>query len=53
VTLPPGLGLRTTYVFPGDSFPWGAVAPAWVDYAMAYPVPEAMAAIRGQAGGGG
>jgi len=48
----PGLGLRTTYVFPGDSFPWQAVAPVWVDYAASYAMPEAMAAIRAQAGGG-
>ncbi|MBM4428806.1 MAG: hypothetical protein FJ026_00475 [Chloroflexi bacterium] len=49
----PGLGLRTTYVFPGDSFPWKAVAPVWVDYATSYALSEAMAAIRGQAGGEG
>lgn len=52
VTSPPGLGLRTTYVFPGDSFPWEAVAPVWVDYATSYALSEAMAAIRGQVGGG-
>ena len=44
-------GLRTTYVFPGDSFPWKAVAQSWVSYATAYTTPPAMATVRAMAGG--
>jgi CRISPR-associated RAMP protein (TIGR02581 family) len=46
----PGL-LRHSYLFPGDSFPWEEAAQAWVDYAAAYSLPQAMADIRTQAGG--
>ncbi len=57
VTLPEGLnptsnGLRTAYVFPGDSFPWDVVAGSWVDYVTNYTMPPAMAAVRGIEGGG-
>lgn len=32
-----GLGrIRTTAIFPGESFPWVEVAPRWVDYVEAY-----------------
>jgi CRISPR-associated RAMP protein (TIGR02581 family) len=46
-------GLRTTYTFLGDSFPWTAVAQSWVDYAVAYTMSEAMAAVRVGVGGKG
>lgn len=39
-------GLRTTHTFPGDTFPWAAVARAWIDYATAFAESEAMSAIR-------
>ncbi|MGH9890489.1 MAG: type III CRISPR-associated RAMP protein Csx7 [bacterium] len=41
-------GLRTTYTFPGDTFPWGSAGQTWVDYATRYEPSKAMRAIRGQ-----
>jgi CRISPR-associated RAMP protein (TIGR02581 family) len=49
----PPAGIRATYSFPGDSFPWTAVAQSWVDYAVGYTAPPAMDAVRGRTGGGG
>lgn len=52
-TLPDGVqpaprGLRTTYSFPGATFPWDAVAERWVDYVgRQYEPAAAMKAIRG------
>lgn len=45
-------GLRTTYTFSGDSFPWAAVAQSWVDYAIGYTEAEAMSAVRRRGGKG-
>lgn len=64
VTVDPGWGLRTCYTFPGDSFPWEAVAPIWVDYIApgegqaGYETAPALAAVRavdwaGDGGGAG
>lgn len=39
-------GVRTTYTFPEDRFPWAAVAPQWVDYITRYTVPEPMSHTR-------
>jgi CRISPR-associated RAMP protein (TIGR02581 family) len=38
--------LRTTYVFEGTDFPWGALAPLWVDKATAYRQPQSMQPYR-------
>ena len=48
---PTSNGLRTTYVFPGDSFPWKEVGPIWVKRVEKYETPAAMAAFRKGAGG--
>jgi CRISPR-associated RAMP protein (TIGR02581 family) len=53
VQTPPPNGLRTTYIFPGNSFPLAAVAPSWVDYAVSYVTPPAMGAVRSRTGGEG
>lgn len=59
VPLPDGVvtrrnGLRTTYVFPGDTFPWASVAETWIKFATEdYHESEAMARVRAQAGGEG
>jgi CRISPR-associated RAMP protein (TIGR02581 family) len=42
----PGLGLRAHYHFPGDSFPWTAVAPSWVTYMKGYETHPRLAAVR-------
>ena len=39
-------GVRTTYTFAGDSFPWNEVAPCWVEYITGYTVPQVMAHTR-------
>lgn len=44
-------GLRTTYAFPGDTFPWEAVGETWVSYAADYRPSPAMTAIRSGPGG--
>jgi hypothetical protein len=47
-------GLRTTYTFSGDTFPWEAVAEAWVKYATEeYQPSPAMTAVRSGPGGEG
>jgi CRISPR-associated RAMP protein (TIGR02581 family) len=39
-------GVRTTYIFPEDRFPWAATARHWVDYIAGYTVPELMSHTR-------
>ncbi len=48
-TPPPGV--RATYTFPRDSFPWEQVAPCWVRYASEEaPIPPSMSAYRRRSG---
>jgi CRISPR-associated RAMP protein (TIGR02581 family) len=44
--------LRSTYTFPGDSFPWDVIAQHWVDYATQFHQSPAMIALRNGSGGG-
>ena len=39
-------GMRTTYTFAGDSFPWAEAASRWVAYIASYAVPASMAHTR-------
>jgi CRISPR/Cas system CSM-associated protein Csm3 (group 7 of RAMP superfamily) len=39
-------GVRTTYTFTEDSFPWSAVGTQWVNYITGYTVPDLMAHTR-------
>jgi CRISPR-associated RAMP protein (TIGR02581 family) len=39
-------GVRTTYTFSEDTFPWAEVAPRWVSYISSYTVPNLMAHTR-------
>jgi CRISPR-associated RAMP protein (TIGR02581 family) len=41
-----GNGVRTTYTFAQDSFPWAQVASRWVSYITDYTVPELMVHMR-------
>ncbi len=45
-------GLRTTYLFEGESFPFAALANKWVDKANAYHTPDGMKKYRGGGGHG-
>lgn len=40
-------GLRTTYRFDGATFPWGSLAPLWVEKATHYENPQGMLPYRG------
>ncbi|HDQ73749.1 MAG TPA: CRISPR-associated RAMP protein [Chloroflexi bacterium] len=40
-------GVRTTAIFPLDSFPWAQIAERWVNRVQGYSMPEAMRRYRG------
>jgi CRISPR/Cas system CSM-associated protein Csm3 (group 7 of RAMP superfamily) len=44
-------GVRTTYTYAEDSFPWTEVAPTWVNYIAGYIVPDLMVYTRFVGGG--
>jgi CRISPR-associated RAMP protein (TIGR02581 family) len=40
-------GVRTTAVFPGDTFPWAQIVERWVNRVQSYSMPEPMRRYRG------